>query len=75
MCAICHRNPCPASCPNADDPVVGVCAICGTRIYTSEPALMVDGEAYHAECLDDLGTRGLLLLFEHDVREINKEEE
>lgn len=75
MCEICHRHPCPAACPNAPDPIVGVCALCGTRIYASEPAVIVDGDTYHTECLDDLGTRGLLLRFEHDVREINTEEE
>lgn len=74
MCAICHHNPCPASCPNAPDRVVGVCAICRQRIYTSEPGFIVDGEAYHAECLDGLGTRGQLELFGHDVAEIIEEE-
>ena len=75
MCTICHSNPCPAACPNAPDPIVGVCAVCRQRIYASEPAVIVDGDTYHTECLDDLGPRGLLLRFEHDVREINTEEE
>lgn len=75
MCEICHRHPCPTSCPNAPDPIVGVCALCRQRIYASEPGVIVDGDTYHTECLDDLGTRGLLLRFEHDVREINTEEE
>ncbi|MBQ8396669.1 MAG: hypothetical protein IJX53_00545 [Clostridia bacterium] len=75
MCNLCHHHPCPSACPNAPDPVVGVCAICRQRIYSSEPGVIVDGEAYHAECLDDLSTREKLELFGHDVAEIITKEE
>ena len=74
MCAICHHTRCPSSCPNAPDPVVGVCAICRQRIYSSEPGVIVDGKAYHVECLDELGPCRLLELFGHDVTQIGEEE-
>lgn len=75
MCDICHQRTCPSACPNAPDPFVGVCAICRQRIYSSEPGVIVDGEAYHTECLEELPLAELLALFEHDVREINTEED
>ena len=74
MCDICHHDRCPSACPNARVRVVGVCSICEETIYDYEDALIVDGEAYHTECLEDLPLLDLLAMFEHDVREINEED-
>lgn len=78
MCDICHRSPCPSSCPNAIDRVMGVCALCGEVIRRSERGIIVDGETYHVDCLEDLfrsSMQDFLALFEHDTAELLGEEE
>lgn len=55
MCDICHRAICPSACPNARDPVVGRCAICGGRVYASEPRVkLAGGTVCHHDCLRTL---------------------
>ena len=66
MCDICRQIVCPGACPNADVRAMGICPICRQRIYRHEPSACVDGEDYHTECLENLGTRGLLVYFGHD---------
>lgn len=60
MCQICHQYICPSACPNAETRVIGKCTVCGQRIYDYEPAITVDGQIYHTECLEDLPLPALL---------------
>lgn len=74
MCDICHQTICPSSCPNADDRVIGVCAVCGDEVRRSEDVIIVDGEMCHVDCLEDMPLRELLAFFEHRIDEIEEEE-
>ncbi len=73
MCDICMQNPCPSACPNAIDRVVGLCAVCKEPIYESEDGLIVDGETYHIDCLEELDIIDLLELLEHTAERITEE--
>ncbi len=65
MCTICHANPCPSPCPNADTAPIGVCAYCDELIYDYEPRLREQGgRLYHTECLEALSLPELLEVFD-----------
>ena len=65
MCKLCGRRTCASSCPNAENGIVGKCCMCGDEILRSDSVVVVDGEMYHAECLDSKDVVTLLRFFGH----------
>ena len=61
MCMECRQSPCDCRCPNAEPPEeIYICAECGLGIYEGEELIEIDGDYYHADCVEDMGFSRLL---------------
>lgn len=64
MCSECYQMPCHPRCPNAPEPTaVYTCKHCAEGITVGEEYTEIDGEYYHVECVSDMTTSELLILF------------
>lgn len=65
MCSVCHSSPCLAGCPNAPEPKpVYTCKFCGEGIFAEDHYVEIDGDYYHAECLEnEMPFENLMQLF------------
>ena len=64
MCSECHSWPHLPGCPNAPEPkAIFTCKHCGDGIIAEDEFADIDGDKYHAECLEDMTIYQLLGLF------------
>lgn len=64
MCEFCHSFPHLHGCPNEPKPkAIYTCRCCGEGIVADDQYADIDGEKYHAECLEDMTIYKLLDLF------------
>lgn len=64
MCTICLKSPCDIRCPSAPEKKTAcVCKTCGDGIDEGQEYAKIDDDYHHIECLDDMTTRELLMLF------------
>lgn len=69
MCEYCLTSPCPAGCPNADEPEpTHLCKHCRDGIFCEDEFVEIEGLCYHIDCIKDMGTRELLELLGVDVK-------
>lgn len=69
MCQYCLTSPCPAGCPNADEPeATETCKYCGDGIFKEDEYAEIEGVCYHIDCLSDMGIKELLELLGVDVK-------
>ena len=74
MCSECHCWPHLPGCPNAPEPkAIYTCRCCGEGIIADDQYADIDGEKYHAECLENMTIYKLLDLFGVSV-EVAQEE-
>lgn len=74
MCEFCHSFPHLHGCPNEPEPkAIYTCRCCGEGIVADDQYADIDGEKYHAECLEDMTIYKLLDLFGVSV-EVAQEE-
>lgn len=54
-CPECHCYPHLAGCPNAPEPrPVYMCKRCRDGIYAGDEYFEIDGDYYHADCIEDM---------------------
>lgn len=64
MCEFCHSFPHLHGCPNEPEPkAIYTCRCCGEGIVADDRYADIDGEKYHAECLEEMTIYKLLDLF------------
>lgn len=70
MCQHCHTYPHLPGCPNAPEPkVIGVCKWCDEDIVEGETYANINGQMYHADCIEDMSAGKLAELFEFEILE------
>lgn len=75
MCQYCLTSPCPAGCPNADEPEpTETCKHCGDGIFCEDEYVEINGLCYHIECIGDMEPRELLELLMVDVKTAGESE-
>jgi len=53
MCEFCHSYPHLSGCPNAPEPkAIYTCKYCGEGIIEGDEYVEIDGDYYHADCLE-----------------------
>lgn len=61
MCEICMQSPCPAGCPNADEPQkVYTCEECKDGILEGEEYVLLEDGFFHFECLYNMSVKEIV---------------
>ena len=72
MCEFCHYYDCPPGCPNYSEEIIEMCSYCNEAIVEGDDYVDIDGEFYHAECLEELGAKETLKLCGFDIMTAEK---
>lgn len=75
MCSLCLQSPCDYRCPNAKPSrSYQTCPYCGDGITLDEEYAEVNGEYFHIDCLESMGVRDLLEMFDCTVSRVVEED-